>query len=74
MASAQLVLTTPNFTVCEFHGHDVPFFAELCSTPIDEWFTHGWVTPTDRPGFGIELNESVGKKYRFAGSRWFDER
>ena len=73
MASAQLSLTIPNFTVCEFHAHDVPFFAELCASPIDEWFAPGWVTPTDRPGFGIELNESVGRKYRLSGSRWFDE-
>lgn len=73
MASAHVALTVPNFTVCEFHAHDVPFFAELCSTPTGEWFAHGWVTPTDRPGLGIELNESVGKKYRLPGSRWFDD-
>ena len=74
MASAHLSLTVPNFTVCEFHAHDVPFFRELTTTPIDEWFEHGWVTPPDRPGLGVELNETVGKKYRLPGSRWFDER
>jgi gluconate/galactonate dehydratase len=74
MASAQLALTIPNFTVCEFHAHDVPFFGELCATPLAEWFAPGWVTPTDRPGLGIELNETVGKKYRVPGARWFDER
>jgi len=74
MASAQLSLTIPNFTVCEFHAHDVPFFGELCATPIDEWFQHGWVTPPGRAGLGIDLNETVGKKHRLPGSRWFDER
>lgn len=74
MASAQLSLTVPNFTVCEFHAHDVPFFADLCATPAQEWFAPGWVTPTDRPGLGIELNETVGRKYRLPGSRWFDDR
>ena len=74
IASAQAALTIPNFTVCEFHAHDVPFFGELCAAPIDEWFAPGWVTPPDRPGLGIELNETVGKKYRAPDSRWFDER
>jgi galactonate dehydratase len=74
MASAQLSVTIANFTACEFHAHDVPFFRELCTSPIEEWFQHGWVTPTDRPGLGIELKETIGKKYRLPGSRWFDER
>jgi gluconate/galactonate dehydratase len=74
LASAHLSLTIPNFTVCEFHAHDVPFFADLCATPIAEWFRHGWVTPPDRPGFGIELNETVGQKHKLPGSQWFDDR
>jgi L-alanine-DL-glutamate epimerase-like enolase superfamily enzyme len=73
MATAHLAVTIPNFLVCEFHAHDVPFFYEMAQGGIDEWFRHGWVTPTDRPGFGVELNEEVGKRYRFPGSRWFDE-
>src|SRR5438874_3425248 len=43
MASAQVATTIPNFTVCEFHAPDVPFFADLCSTPIDASSEHGWV-------------------------------
>jgi L-alanine-DL-glutamate epimerase-like enolase superfamily enzyme len=41
---------------------------------MSEWFRHGWVTPPNRPGFGIELDEAVGRKYRLPGSTWFDEK
>ncbi|HHE41919.1 MAG TPA: mandelate racemase/muconate lactonizing enzyme family protein [Dehalococcoidia bacterium] len=74
MASAHMCLTIPNLLVCEFHAHDVPFFYELAQGDMSEWFQHGWVTPTDRPGFGIELNEDVGRRYRLPGTAWFDER
>ena len=73
MATAHMSVTIPNFLVCEFHAHDVPFFHELAVDGTEEWFRPGWVTPPDRPGFGIELNEAVGKRYRLPGSRWFDE-
>jgi len=74
MASAHLSLAIPNFTVCEFHAHDVPFFHDLAKGGTEEWFRPGWMRPTDRPGFGIELDEAVGKEYRLPGTSWFDER
>ena len=72
-ASAHLSLTVPNLMACEFHAHDVPFFHDLAKGGTEEWFRHGWVRPTDRPGFGIELDERVGKEYRLPGTAWFDE-
>jgi L-alanine-DL-glutamate epimerase-like enolase superfamily enzyme len=72
MASAHLSLTVPNFLVCEFHAHDVPFFHELVAAGSEGWFRHGWVTPNDRPGFGLEIDEQVGRRYRLPGSTWFD--
>ena len=44
MASAHLSVTIPNFLVCEFHAHDVPFFHELAVGGTEEWFRPGWVT------------------------------
>jgi L-alanine-DL-glutamate epimerase-like enolase superfamily enzyme len=73
MASAHLSVAVPNFLVCEFHAHDVPFFHELAEGGTEGWFRHGWVKPNDQPGFGIELNEQTGRKYRLPGSAWFDE-
>jgi len=74
MASAHLGLTIPNLMVCEFHAHDVPFFHALAEGGTADWFRPGWVRPTNRPGFGMELDEQVGRQYRLPGSRWFDER
>jgi len=74
MASAHLGVTIPNLMVCEFHAHDVPFFHALVVGDTADWFRPGWLRPTDRPGFGIELDEQVGRQYCLPGSRWFDER
>ncbi len=73
MTSAHLALTVPNFNVCEFHAHDVPFFHDLVQGGTGEWFAPGWVTPSDEPGYGIELDDAVGKRWRLPGTRWFDE-
>jgi L-alanine-DL-glutamate epimerase-like enolase superfamily enzyme len=71
MASAQVAVTIPNFLVCEFHAHDVPFFHDLAEGGTGAWFETGWVTPSDEPGLGIELNETVGRKYQLPNSTWF---
>jgi L-alanine-DL-glutamate epimerase-like enolase superfamily enzyme len=73
MASAHLALTVPNFLVCEFHAHDVPFFHDLVQGGTDHWFTPAGITPSDAAGFGIEINETVGTRWKLAGTRWFDD-
>ncbi|HEX4203233.1 MAG TPA: mandelate racemase/muconate lactonizing enzyme family protein [Ktedonobacteraceae bacterium] len=73
MASAHLGVSIPNFMVCEFHAHDVPFFHEMAEGGTESWFRPGWVKVLDKPGLGVELNEKVGKQYRLPGTRWFDE-
>ena len=72
IASAHLSLTIPNFLVCEFHAHDVHFFHELVDGGTAEWFTHGWISPNYKQGFGIELDEKTVKKYLHKQSRLFD--
>lgn len=72
MASSHLALTLPNFLVCEFHAYDVPFFSELVQETTDDWFRPGWTTPTDKPGFGVELDETVARKFALDGTTWFD--
>lgn len=74
MASAHVGVTVPNLLVCEFHAHDVPFFHDLVQGGTAEWFRPGWVRPPDGPGFGVELDEAVGRRYRLPGSAWFGER
>jgi L-alanine-DL-glutamate epimerase-like enolase superfamily enzyme len=71
MASSHLAVTLPNFMVCEFHAHDVPFFSQLAQGGTNSWFRPGWATPPDAPGLGVELDETVGQKYRLDGTTWF---
>lgn len=73
MASCHLSVTIPNFLACEFHAHDVPFAHEIIQGGTGSWFKPGWVTPLDAPGFGIELDEKVGRQYMLPGTRWFDD-
>jgi L-alanine-DL-glutamate epimerase-like enolase superfamily enzyme len=73
MASCHLALTIPNFQVCEYHAHDVPFFHDLVQGGTTSWFSAAGVTPSERPGFGIELDESVARRWQLPGTRWFDE-
>ncbi len=70
MASCHLSVAVSNFLVCEFHAHDVPFFHELVNDSA-EWFNKGRVTPLERPGFGIELNEKIVAKYLCDNSKLF---
>lgn len=71
MASCHLALAVPNFLVCEFHAHDVPFFKDLARGGTASWFRHGWVTPSCEPGFGMEIDETIGRRYQLPGTEWF---
>ena len=72
MASCHFAATIPNFLACEFHAHDVPFTHELIQGGTGEWFRPGWVTLPERPGYGIELDETVGRRHAVPGTTWFD--
>ncbi len=32
----------------------------------------GWVTITDRPGIGVEMNEEAARKVQLPNTPWFD--
>jgi galactonate dehydratase len=60
-AAAQVCTTLPNFQILEFSFGEVPWRAELIDPPED--VVKSCLTPSDRPGFGITLNEKTIKKY-----------
>ena len=37
-----------------------------------EIIVNGYVTPPDRPGIGVEMNEEVAKKAQIPGTTWFE--
>jgi galactonate dehydratase len=71
MATAHACATFPNFLVQEWHWINFP-----------DYWTHwvkegqiivdGYITPPDRPGIGLEMDEAVAKKAQIPGTPWFE--
>jgi len=71
MATAHACTTYPNFLACEWHWIN----------HLDTWKTfvkegeiivNGYVTPTDKPGLGVEMDEDAAKKVQIPGTPWFE--
>ncbi|HEY1215249.1 MAG TPA: mandelate racemase/muconate lactonizing enzyme family protein [Bryobacteraceae bacterium] len=71
MASAHVCASVPNFLVCEWHWID----------NLDTWknfvqegeiIQKGYITVTDRPGLGVEMNEEAAKKVQIPNTPWFE--
>jgi galactonate dehydratase len=71
MATAHACTTFPNFLFCEWHWIN---HQDLWNTWVKEGniIVNGAVTPSDRPGLGVEMNEEVAKKAQIPGSTWFE--
>ena len=61
VAAAHVSATLPNFHILEFSFGEVPWRAELIEPP--EQLSGGNLLLTERPGFGIDLNEKTARKY-----------
>ena len=66
-ANIQISTCSPNFLILESIKDWQGFYAEILKEPI-KW-EKGYVTPPDKPGLGVELNEKVVRKYKYTGSR-----
>jgi galactonate dehydratase len=71
MSTAHACVTFPNFLCCEWHWINFP----------DHWknwvkegeiIQKGYVTVTDKPGLGVEMNEDAAKKAQIPGTTWFE--
>ena len=60
-ASGHVCAALPNFRVLELQWGEVPWRSEVV-TPA-EIFENGHLAVSDRPGFGVALNESLVKKF-----------
>jgi L-alanine-DL-glutamate epimerase-like enolase superfamily enzyme len=70
MASAHACLTVPNFLVLEFHWFYRDYWTTITADGEDI-IKDGFITPSDRPGIGLELNEAVARRYQYPGTTWF---
>jgi galactonate dehydratase len=71
MASAHVCASIPNFLVCEWHWiNHLDLWRNFVKQ--GEIIKEGYVTPTDRPGLGVEMNEEAARKVQVPGSTWFE--
>jgi L-alanine-DL-glutamate epimerase-like enolase superfamily enzyme len=64
-ATLHLVMTLPNFLICEFDRVPNPLRDELPVEPL--MFEEGFLRVSDKPGLGIEFDEEVIQKYTMEG-------
>jgi len=71
MATAHVCSVIPNFLVQEWHWIDSP---DLWKGWVKEGeiIDKGYITPPERPGIGVEMNEEVAKKAQVPGTPWFE--
>lgn len=62
IAASHVCAALPNFDINEFAFAEVPWRAELTDPP--ESFTKGHLSVSERPGFGITLNEKIVRQFR----------
>ena len=71
MSTAHVCASIPNFLVCEWHWINFPDFWKNW-VKEGEIIQKGYVTVTDKPGLGVEMNEEVARKAQIPGTTWFE--
>ena len=73
MASAHVCASVPNFMILEWQSyfHTDPMFKEIV-TYDGEWVNNSFITVSEKPGIGVEINEAGMKKYALPGMPFFE--
>lgn len=71
MAAAHVMASVPNFLVLELHALEIPWWSDLCDGD-KPFFQDGFMTVSERPGIGVELNDTVAKRLLWNGDTYFD--
>ncbi len=70
LASAHVCATVPNFLVLEFHWLHRDYWTTITADK-DNIIKDGWISLSDRPGIGLELDEEVARAHQWPGTTWF---
>jgi len=70
MSTAHVCASIPNFVACEWHWIN---HMDLWKNWVKEGeiIQKGYVTPTEKPGLGVEMDEEVARKAQIPGTGWF---
>jgi galactonate dehydratase len=73
MASCHVCASVPNFLILEWQSyfHTDPMFKEIVTYDGD-WVKDSFVTLSEKPGIGVEINEEGMKKYAVPGVPFFE--
>jgi gluconate/galactonate dehydratase len=72
LASTHLCAAIPNFLALEWHAASVPFFDDLIRGRKAPLIEKGYIAVPEKPGLGIDLDESVAYKHRKRSEAFFD--
>ena len=72
MASCHVCASVPNFLILEWQSyfHTDPMFKEIVHYD-GEWVKNSFITLSEKPGIGVEINEEGMKKYAISGVPFF---
>ena len=72
MASCHVCASVPNFMILEWqmYFHTDPMFKEIV-TYDGPWVENGFITLSEKPGIGVDINEEGMKKYASPGYPFF---
>jgi len=73
MASCHVCASVPNFLILEWQSyfHTDPMFKEIVKYD-GEWVKDSFITLSEKPGIGVEINEEAMKKYATQGIPFFE--
>ncbi len=73
MAAAHVCASVPNFLILEWQSyfHTQPMFKEIINYD-GEWVKDSFITLSEKPGIGVEINEEGMKKYAIPGIPFFE--
>jgi galactonate dehydratase len=71
MAACHVLASVPNFLVLEFHARDIPWWNDLCDGDRP-FIDNGFMTVSERPGIGVELNDNVARSLLWNGDSYFN--
>jgi galactonate dehydratase len=73
MASAHVCASVPNFLILEWQSyfHTDPMFKEIVKYD-GEWVKDSFITVSEKPGIGVDINEEAMKKYAVQGIPFFE--
>lgn len=70
MAACHVMAAVPNFLLLEFHALNIPWWNDLCEGD-HPFVENGFMKVSERPGIGVELNETVARSLLWQGDTYF---